>query len=710
MGLEDIEGVEKFEADLEWTLRYGGKQTGTIYAITDSLYIKVYDYDRRVDICTNNRNKKAYWDLKNLQERIAAVSKEGKDFKPISATEFLGGGGRTYLMQDAKDLEAELCSPDKVELVSRDLKTFGKWVGGVAATVGGAITGLGFYVNDAAGIIGGMLSTVSAIFYIKAVEPTANAINSVIPISTTRYISRLKKINKDIEYQQKIIDQPDAGVYTPNKIINAEKKIDILKDQRRELTKSLAEVRSALCLTYTGKNVQKFLESILGEEPEAQEEPAQEEVSETIAETKEKAEQAEAALDEYSDLKEKEKERKAAEVRLSLLKDRYVDLPITIKKKKIQEPAGLERVGTKVNGKYEILEYLGGGLNGEVYKARLIGTEDEHFAIKFTRDQETFDLLHKLRHMKDNSVISIEDWNFNENFVVFQYKSCNLRDVLTELKKTDQLLPVEVANDIIYKVIQAIYCAHENRIVHKDIKPENILLDENGNISVSDFGLAREIVPEDLNSLRSVRGFEGTLAYIAPEQEDNPTISNKETDAYQIGLIFNELLFQTRKIAPEAPHTLRPDIDKETTEKILRALLTTEPQARLTPDEVLNLNSIRNLQTKPLELKIIEEESPALEKPAEVTTEEPAAPVLTDETDSKAEQQVDVVMKLEQETPAEKETDLFDDMEQTLPPAEAPPVPETYTEPEPDAEEEPASVPAAQDTEEEEGEDDIIYE
>ena len=77
--------------------------------------------------------------------------------------------------------------------------------------------------------------------------------------------------------------------------------------------------------------------------------------------------------------------------------------------------------------------------------------------------------------------------------------------------------------------------------------------------------------------MRSVRGFEGTLAYMAPEQEDDPTISNKETDAYQIGLIFNELLFQTRRIAPEAPHALRMDIDKKTTEKILRALLATDP-------------------------------------------------------------------------------------------------------------------------------------
>ncbi len=736
MGLEDIKGLEKLESDVAWRPNRNSEYTekGTIYAIDDCLYMKVYDTGTMVDICTNVRNKSSYWSLKQLQERISAVL-EGKevDFDPVSVTEFLDGGsrGNAYSRLDSEQkIQISLLSPDKVKLVSQDSQNSLEKLT-IASGIGlSVISGLGAlalgYLDIGIGIAG--LGIIGSVMVYKVVEPIADVLNSAITKSSTKYIQQLKQLNRDMITCQRIIDNSDN--YTHNFVIKYEKKKHKLETARKELANKLAKVHSALRITYAGNRseVESFLESILKKkEPEEQQ---QNDVSEKIAETQEKTEQAEALLDEK--LKEKERKRWLLEEEIAILKEKYIDLPITIRKEKLQEPEGLERIGKKVNGKYEIMEYLGGGLNGDVYKARLLGTEDEHVAIKFTKDEDTFNLLHKLRNLKDKSVVDITDWNFDEGFIVFQYKPCNLRDVLNELKKTDKILPVEVANDIIYKVIQAIYCAHENGIIHKDIKPENILLDEQGNVAVSDFGLAREVVPDDLNSLRSVRGFEGTIQYSAPEQEEDPTKATTKTDAYQIGLIFNELLFKTRRIAPEVPHNQRIDIDKETTERILRTLLVTEEYARAAPENIVRSLHAQNLQTKPLELKIIKEE-PAEQEPKqdEAVQEEPVAESVEKEP---APAPVEPITKPEPVAEKKPETDLFGDpipkspepvsieepakpeSEPVPDPTEIPPLPETYI-PEPATEEEPASaqVPVPADTEEvdedeEEEEEDVILE
>src|SRR5262249_52745218 len=126
-------------------------------------------------------------------------------------------------------------------------------------------------------------------------------------------------------------------------------------------------------------------------------------------------------------------------------------------------------------------------------------------------------------------------------------------------------MSIRQASEVIAKLARTLHYAHEHGILHRDIKPGNILLDTNGEPHLADFGLARLVEAE--NTVTRTEELMGTPSYMAPEQA---VVSNAQltsaTDLYGLGAVFYQLL------------TGLPAFGADTTYEAIRLLLETEPR------------------------------------------------------------------------------------------------------------------------------------
>src|SRR5438093_6187162 len=141
-------------------------------------------------------------------------------------------------------------------------------------------------------------------------------------------------------------------------------------------------------------------------------------------------------------------------------------------------------------------------------------------------------------------------------------------------------MPVRRAVELIAKVARTVHYAHEHHILHRDIKPGNILLDQQGEPHLTDFGLAR-LVETESTVTRTLEDL-GTPSYMAPEQavRNNADIGSV-TDVYGLGAVFYQLL------------TGHPPFAGGTTYETIRLLLDTEPRQ----PRILNPKIDRDLST-----------------------------------------------------------------------------------------------------------------
>src|SRR5439155_16933596 len=130
---------------------------------------------------------------------------------------------------------------------------------------------------------------------------------------------------------------------------------------------------------------------------------------------------------------------------------------------------------------------------------------------------------------------------------------------------TREVMPIRRAAELIAKVARTVHYAHERGILHRDIKPGNILVDEKGDPHLTDFGLAR-LVETESTVTRTIEVL-GTLSYMAPEQAvgNNGAISSA-TDVYGLGAVLYQLL------------TGHPPFAGGTTYETIKLLLDTEPR------------------------------------------------------------------------------------------------------------------------------------
>lgn len=127
---------------------------------------------------------------------------------------------------------------------------------------------------------------------------------------------------------------------------------------------------------------------------------------------------------------------------------------------------------------------------------------------------------------------------------------------LTEHTDVDHLLPIGKAVEVAFKCARALEYAHRQGVIHRDIKPGNILLTRDGDVRIVDFGVART----EHGGLSKVRGLIGSPSYMAPEQLTKH-ISTRETDLYALGVVLYELLTGKRPFYGETLDKLRQQVN-----------------------------------------------------------------------------------------------------------------------------------------------------
>jgi eukaryotic-like serine/threonine-protein kinase len=201
--------------------------------------------------------------------------------------------------------------------------------------------------------------------------------------------------------------------------------------------------------------------------------------------------------------------------------------------------------GDVLGGRFEILEILGEGGMGTVYKAT--DREVDHIvALKLIRPEmaEHPEILARFkqelltaRQVTHKNVIRIHDLSEVDGvkFITMEFvEGCDLRRLLLDNGK----LPPEQAVEIVRQVCLALDAAHSAGVIHRDLKPQNIMKDQQGRILVMDFGLARSLKSDGMTQTGALLG---TIEYMSPEQAMGRNLDGR-SDLFTVGLIFYELL------------------------------------------------------------------------------------------------------------------------------------------------------------------------
>ena len=197
--------------------------------------------------------------------------------------------------------------------------------------------------------------------------------------------------------------------------------------------------------------------------------------------------------------------------------------------------------------KYEVLGVVGEGAYGIVYKCRNKET-DKYVAIKKFKEIEDklvqktmkreLKMLQMLKH--DNVVDFQEAFIYKENlFLVFEYVEKNLLEVL---ERYPEGLNPKLIKSFVFQMCKAVHYLHTKNVIHRDVKPENLLVDENMNVKLCDFGFARKIsLNEENNNVDAMTDYVATRWYRSPELLLSCGIYGPEVDYWAIGCIMGEL-------------------------------------------------------------------------------------------------------------------------------------------------------------------------
>jgi serine/threonine protein kinase/WD40 repeat protein len=250
----------------------------------------------------------------------------------------------------------------------------------------------------------------------------------------------------------------------------------------------------------------------------------------------------------------------------------------------------MEDLTGKQLGKYQIIAPLGEGGMAAVYKAYQPGM-DRNVALKilprhFASDPQFVGRFHqeakviaKLQHVY---ILPVHDFGEDDGYtyIVMPYVETG---TLAELLRGDPL-PLEQIKKFITQIGEALSYAHNEKLVHRDVKPTNILIDESGNCLLTDFGIAK--IVEGTTQFTQTGATIGTPAYMSPEQILGETLDGR-SDIYSLGIILYELATGRppyRAETPPAifvkhlhdplppPRTINPDLTEALEKVILKCL------------------------------------------------------------------------------------------------------------------------------------------
>jgi len=202
-------------------------------------------------------------------------------------------------------------------------------------------------------------------------------------------------------------------------------------------------------------------------------------------------------------------------------------------------------IGKLLGNRYEILEQLGGGGMAIIYKGRdtflnrlvtikILRPEytcDEEFVKRFRREARA------VASLSHPNIVSIYDvgWEDDVHYLVMEYVE---GDNLKNLIRGEGALPPGRAVEIARQISEALQHAHENNIVHRDVKPQNILITSVGRAKLTDFGIAREASAATLTQTDAIVG---SVHYLSPEQARGET-AGPRSDIYSLGIVLYEMV------------------------------------------------------------------------------------------------------------------------------------------------------------------------
>lgn len=249
-----------------------------------------------------------------------------------------------------------------------------------------------------------------------------------------------------------------------------------------------------------------------------------------------------------------------------------------------------KNIGKKLDGRYEITELIGEGGMADVYKAVDV-VDGKEVAVKILKKEfaESEEFLRRFRNeskaiavLSHPNIVKIYDVGFSEKiqFIVMEYID---GITLKEYMESERVLNWKDSVHFVTQILRALQHAHERGIVHRDIKPQNIMMFTDGTIKVMDFGIAKFAREEGRTATDQAIG---TVHYISPEQARGD-VTDAKSDLYSVGVMLYEMLtgqkpFDTdnpvsiavmhmQNIA-ELPRHINPDIPEPIEEIIVHAM------------------------------------------------------------------------------------------------------------------------------------------
>jgi serine/threonine-protein kinase len=213
-------------------------------------------------------------------------------------------------------------------------------------------------------------------------------------------------------------------------------------------------------------------------------------------------------------------------------------------------------IGSLFDGRYKVVRRLGSGGMANVYLA-----EDQELgrriALKILNDRHAHDdqFVERFRREAKNAaglshpnVVAIYDRGEAEGTYYIAMEYLEGRS-LKELIVSRGPAPIPVAIDYARQILAALRFAHRNGIVHRDIKPHNVLVDAEGRVKVTDFGIARAGASTQMTEAGSIVG---TAQYLSPEQAKGTAVDQR-SDIYSLGIVLYELLTGSVPFTGETP-------------------------------------------------------------------------------------------------------------------------------------------------------------
>jgi serine/threonine-protein kinase len=208
-----------------------------------------------------------------------------------------------------------------------------------------------------------------------------------------------------------------------------------------------------------------------------------------------------------------------------------------------------ERDGAVVGGKWRLLNMLGRGGMGQVYVAESIA-DGSPAAVKFLlghwahiaefrkRFRREYVVLSRLTHP---GIVRVFDFGEHEGDLYLAMELVKGESFMNRLRRKSKPMTIERVVDLFIRVLDVLEAAHEAGIVHRDLKPDNVMLREDGGITVLDFGLAAIEDAEGGARLTASGTVQGTPQYMSPEQCRGQRVGPK-TDVYSAGIMLFEAL------------------------------------------------------------------------------------------------------------------------------------------------------------------------